>query len=52
MKILKSLAEAAMISIGVLLLGIVFGASELLFTPLGFGAILATFFLEIFGNRW
>ena len=49
---LKSLAQAAILSIGLVLLGVVFGASKLIFSPIGFAAILLGLFLEIFGNRW
>ncbi|GEM_PF-6549267 len=50
--IVKSFAQAAMLSVGIVFAGLIFGASELLFSPLGFTAILLALFLEIFGNRW
>ncbi len=49
---LKSLAHAALLSVGVLLPGVMFGANELLFSPVGFAAILGSLFLELLGNRW
>ena len=50
--IMKSFAQAAMLSIGIAFVGIIFGASELIFSPIGFGAILLSLFLELVGNRW
>ncbi|MBI4210808.1 MAG: hypothetical protein HY544_04855 [Candidatus Diapherotrites archaeon] len=50
--LLRSFVEAAMLSMVLILAGIAFGANDMVFSPMGFGAILVTFFLEIFGNRW